>query len=184
MRYYQATLYPAKKGGYTVFFKDFPEALTQGADINEALENAREALALTIEEYIIEGRDMPEPTLPHQMHEWALINNPRGQTMNGVEIYPIPALEIDSHPVRVSISFTKSALGRIDEKAAALGMTRSGYLAAAGLGYNSGPNKNQNESLMEQFDELGRTYGLGRKPTETYVDFASRIFHEMNKACA
>lgn len=134
MQYY-ATLYPAKEGGFTVFFKDFPEALSQGEGMEEAMNNAREALALTVGEYIKEGRDLPPPTEPHKLYSWSLENNPAGWTMDGVVMPAVPVPDMDTALVRVSISFTRAALAKIDKKAKSLGMTRSGYLSMAGIGY-------------------------------------------------
>jgi hypothetical protein len=79
--------------------------------------------------------------------------------------------------VRASVSFTKAALARIDRKAEELGMTRSGYLSAAGVGYRPDPDK----GAAEQIEELGKNYGLGRKPGERHVDFVLRIFREMSR---
>lgn len=177
MQHFTATLYPAREGGYTVLFKDFPEALTQGRDMYEAMDNAREALALTVDEYVKEGRDLPFPTDGHKIFEWSLANNPAGLTMDGVLHVAIPAPDAEASPVRVSISFTKSVLKRIDNKAAALGMTRSGYLSVAGLGYSHGSGK----SAGEQIEDFGRRHGLGRKPGEMYIDFLGRIFRTRDR---
>ena len=61
-REYLATLLPAKEGGFTVFFRDFPEAMTQGKDMREAMNNAEEALALTVEEYAAAKQGIPVPS--------------------------------------------------------------------------------------------------------------------------
>ena len=182
MQHYTATLYPAKEGGYTVMFMDFPEALTQGADMEEAMENAREALALTIGEYTKEGKKLPPPTDAPKIYSWALANNPAGWTMDGVVMPSIASPDIESPSVRVSVSFTKFTLDAIDKKAAALGMTRSGYLSTAGIGYHPESSKDAGEEI----EELGKTYGLGKKPAEKYTEFVNRIFEarEQEKAHA
>ena len=41
---YPVTLKPDKSGGYVVTFKDLPEAITQGDDLDDALEQAGDAL--------------------------------------------------------------------------------------------------------------------------------------------
>ena len=61
MRYF-AVLYPALEGGYAVEFPDFPEALTQGDTLEEAIDMADDALGITIEEYTKAKRDLPEPS--------------------------------------------------------------------------------------------------------------------------
>ena len=181
MEHYLATFYPAKEGGYTVMFGDFPEALTQGRDMREAMDSAREALALTIEEYIKEGRELPLPMEGHEKFKYSLAHKPAEPNSDGSFYVAIPAPVQEAPPVRVSVSFTRSALAKIDQKAEALGMTRSGYLATAGIGYNREPGK----SVEEQLEEYGKAHGLARKPTEKWIDFLGRIFKaEKEKAHA
>jgi antitoxin HicB len=61
-------LYPAKithdqkDGRYTVEFVDFPEAITEGVTLEEAIFNASEALTLTLEGRLDEGIDIPKPS--------------------------------------------------------------------------------------------------------------------------
>lgn len=70
---YPATLAPQPEGGYTVTFRDFPEAVTEGNDRDEALFNAQEVLSLVLEQRMedgdpipaaanIRGKDMVEPS--------------------------------------------------------------------------------------------------------------------------
>ncbi len=47
---------PQHEGGYYVYAPDLPGLHTQGEDIDEATENAREALALYVEGLREEGR--------------------------------------------------------------------------------------------------------------------------------
>lgn len=47
---------PQDKGGYHVYAPDLPGLHTQGEDIDEATENAQEALALYVEGLWEEGR--------------------------------------------------------------------------------------------------------------------------------
>ena len=57
---YPATLTPDEDDdGYIVSFRDVPEALTQGDNENEALENAGDALDEAIVGYIDAGDDLP-----------------------------------------------------------------------------------------------------------------------------
>ncbi|WP_137132649.1 type II toxin-antitoxin system HicB family antitoxin [Rhizobium sp. FY34] len=59
---YRAILIPDPDGGMVVTFPDVPEAITFGADRTEALESAREALALALRGIAAEGRELPAPT--------------------------------------------------------------------------------------------------------------------------
>ncbi len=47
---------------YTVHFPDFPEAITEGETLEEALFNAYEVLTLTLEGRMDEGMDIPKPS--------------------------------------------------------------------------------------------------------------------------
>ena len=58
--------YPAKltKDGSNILvtFRDVPEAITFGANENEVLENAIDALATELSFYIDSGKDWPKPS--------------------------------------------------------------------------------------------------------------------------
>lgn len=62
-------IYPAvitfekEDGRYLVQFPDFPEAATEGDNLEEACFNASEVLTLTIEARIEEGLDIPHPSI-------------------------------------------------------------------------------------------------------------------------
>ncbi len=61
---YPATLEKAAEGGYIVTFRDIPEAITQGDDLNEALEMAADALLTAMAFYFEDGRQVPAPSKP------------------------------------------------------------------------------------------------------------------------
>lgn len=58
--FYVAKLTPEKDGGYSVTFPDIPGCITQGDTKDEALKMAKEALELTLEDYL-DGRPLPDP---------------------------------------------------------------------------------------------------------------------------
>lgn len=58
--FYVAKLTPEKDGGYSVTFPDIPGCITQGDTKEEALKMAKEALELTLEDYM-DGRSLPDP---------------------------------------------------------------------------------------------------------------------------
>jgi antitoxin HicB len=64
MLQYAAKLTPClpKEGGYTVTFRDVPEAITDGTTLEEALKYAADALELALEHYLDERRAVPTPT--------------------------------------------------------------------------------------------------------------------------
>ena len=55
-------LTPQTEGGYTVTSPLFPELVTEGDSIAEALENVKDALAAVIEIYQDQGRPLPQNT--------------------------------------------------------------------------------------------------------------------------
>lgn len=58
---YVATLLADPDGGFAVTFSDVPEAITAGETREEAIANAREALALALRGIALEGRPLPAP---------------------------------------------------------------------------------------------------------------------------
>ncbi len=135
---YIAILYPAKEGGYAVEFPDFPEALTQGDTLNEAIDMASDVLGIVVEEYAKARRDLPTPSTLEQIKAVAAQEMATGKGIdhNREPFFQlIQAPTIDMTPVKISVSFTRSVLENIDTKAKQRGMTRSGFLAAAAQAY-------------------------------------------------
>lgn len=55
-------LFKKEKHGFSVTFPDFPECTTFGENLDEAVDQAHEALALYAEYYLEEGNVLPEPS--------------------------------------------------------------------------------------------------------------------------
>ena len=62
MHKYPARFDPADEGGYTVTFRDIPEAITQGDTLEEAEAMARDALITAMDFYFEDGRAVPAPS--------------------------------------------------------------------------------------------------------------------------
>jgi antitoxin HicB len=60
--YYARLTSENKDGGYVVTFTDIPEAITQGEDVKDALENASDCLEEAIANRIVMGLPIPEPS--------------------------------------------------------------------------------------------------------------------------
>jgi antitoxin HicB len=60
--YYASLTTSDKDGGYVVTFTDIPEAITQGEDSKDALENASDCLEEAIANRIVMGLPIPEPS--------------------------------------------------------------------------------------------------------------------------
>ena len=61
MRSYNVVLEPDVDGGYVAIVPAFPGCYSQGDTVEEALANAREAIALTIEDMQASGEPIPDP---------------------------------------------------------------------------------------------------------------------------
>jgi antitoxin HicB len=62
MRAYPATLTPDPDGGFTVTFRDVPEAITEGGGREEALLRAQDALESALAMYIAAKAPLPSPS--------------------------------------------------------------------------------------------------------------------------
>jgi len=62
MRAYPATLTPDPDGGFTVTFRDVPEAITEGDSREEALLRAEGALESALAMYVAAKEPLPEPS--------------------------------------------------------------------------------------------------------------------------
>lgn len=59
---YAVLLSLAKEGGYVVTCRDLPELVTQGESVEDALEQASDAMDEVFATYLTEGLDFPEPS--------------------------------------------------------------------------------------------------------------------------
>jgi antitoxin HicB len=59
---YPVLLTPADEGGYVVTCRDLPELATQGDSIDDALEQAADAMDEVFATYLTEGLDLPPPS--------------------------------------------------------------------------------------------------------------------------
>lgn len=64
MKYvYRATLHPENDGRFSIWFADLPGCATQGDNLTEAIDNARDALGLWLTCAVKERDPIPAPTL-------------------------------------------------------------------------------------------------------------------------
>ena len=69
MRAYPATLVPDPDGGFTVIFRDVPEAITEADTREEALLRAEDALEAALAMYISAGETLPPSSAPQPSEE-------------------------------------------------------------------------------------------------------------------
>ena len=64
---YPALFETCKEGGYTVTFPDLPGCISEGDTLEEALEMAKEALALYLYNLEEDNEPIPKPSLPQNI---------------------------------------------------------------------------------------------------------------------
>lgn len=66
---YRVVLRPEPEGGYTVLVPSLPGCITYGADVDEAMAMAREAIDLYVESLVAHGEEVPneEGTLEYSL---------------------------------------------------------------------------------------------------------------------
>jgi antitoxin HicB len=63
---YPVHLELAEEGGYVVTFPDIPEAITQGENVEDALQHGADALESALEVYFEKRRAIPAPSKPRR----------------------------------------------------------------------------------------------------------------------
>ena len=126
--YYPIAIEPGNASqAFGVVVPDLPGCFSAGDTLDEAMENAKEAVALWVETAIDQDQPIPRPSTVDVLQAdpeyagwvWALID---------VD----PAL-IDDKAERVNITVPRRILSRIDRYASSHGETRSGLLVRAAL---------------------------------------------------
>ncbi len=116
------------KTAWGVVVPDLPGCFSAADNgIDEAIENAKEAIELWIETALDAGSTIPKPS-----SIGALQNNPEFKNWIWAIVEIDPALLSDDIE-RVNISLPKRVLARLDAKAKSAGETRSGYIAHMAL---------------------------------------------------
>ncbi len=115
----------AKTAAFGVVVPDLPGCFSAGDSLDEAIDNAREAIDFHCETLIEDGGDVPAPRSLafHQSDRdfkgwvWAVVEVP-------IERYFGPA-------EKINITLPRLLLAKIDDYAKTHGATRSGFLAEA-----------------------------------------------------
>ena len=139
-KYYIAGIVPERLedgGGYSVYIPDAPNVAAGGESVEEAIGNATSGLYLALRALAEQNIAIPEPS------DWAAVRAgvEAERTMDGLScpaeiVYQyIPAPSLETVPVRLNISLGKALLEEMDEATGRMGMTRSGFIAAAARAY-------------------------------------------------
>lgn len=112
-----------KGSAYGVEVPDLPGCFSAGDTLDEALENAREAVSFHIEGLLDEGLPVPEPA---GIEAYAGKRAYAGRTW---VVVSVDLASLSGKSKRLNISLPERVLRRIDAAAAKNGESRSGFLA-------------------------------------------------------
>lgn len=116
-----------KRTAYGVVVPDLPGCFSAGDTIEDAFDNAKEAIEAHVEVLAEEGKDLPEPSPMSELQakkEW------KGWTWGIVEV---PVERFFGPAEKINITVPGRLLKQIDEYAKRHGQTRSGFLTNAAL---------------------------------------------------
>lgn len=116
-----------KRTAFGVVVPDLPGCFSAGDTVEEAFDNAREAIETHVEVLAEEGKDLPEL---RPMSEWQGEKEYKGWTWGIVEV---PVEKMFGTAEKINITVPALLLKRIDNYAQAHGKTRSGFLTEAAL---------------------------------------------------
>jgi predicted RNase H-like HicB family nuclease len=126
MRYFISIELPADdKTAFGVVVPDIPGCFSAGDTLEEAIENAEEAILMQLEDMIDRGLDVPDPSAPDAVAEqfpgWALA---------AVEVDP---RQLSKKAKRVNVTIPEGVLYLIDREAKKVHSNRSAFLTEAAL---------------------------------------------------
>ena len=121
-RLYPAVLERGPKGTFGAWFPDFPGCVAGGKSQEQAIERGENALAQAVDALFEQNRPLPEPTPIER------IVLPKG--CDFVAFF-IVGVDPPDPSERVNVYLPKSLIGRVDRRAAELGMSRSSFFGLA-----------------------------------------------------
>ncbi len=112
---------------YGVIVPDLPGCHSAGSSLDEAIENAREAIECHLEGLLLDGERIPRPGTIEEHKD-------KTEFKNGVwSVVDVDLARLSGKTKRVNITLPERVLAMIDEAALASGESRSGFLAKAAL---------------------------------------------------
>lgn len=128
---YAVVLHKDKRSVFGVTVPDVPGCFSAGKTVEEALENAVEAIYAHLELLSAEGQEVPEPK--------SIEDHTRNADFaDGT--FALVEVDVDSligPAERINLTVPKRALAKIDAAARKLGDSRSGFMTKASMNYIS-----------------------------------------------
>jgi len=121
MRY--VALFEEEKRGFAVSFPDFPECVTFGEDLDEAVDNAHEALSSYVEMLLEGGAELPEP-----LSKKAILALPEN---GGRKAINVDVSGDGSDWEEFEVAMHRHLLARVEKYADDHGVSPADFLAAA-----------------------------------------------------
>jgi predicted RNase H-like HicB family nuclease len=121
-RLYPAVLERGPRATFGAWFPDFPGCVAGGKSQEEAIEKAENTLAQAVDMMAEHDRPLPQPTPIER------IVLPKGCDHLA---YFIVGVDPPDPSERVNVYLPKSLIGRVDRRAAELGMSRSSFFGLA-----------------------------------------------------
>lgn len=120
--FYPAVLERGEGDAYAIWFPDFPGVVTGDRSQGEAMAKAEAALAEAAEELALQGKAMPDPS---DLDGFDIPSDCDLVVRFAVRVTPPDLSE------RVNVYLPKSLIERVDQRATAMGMSRSSYFGWA-----------------------------------------------------
>lgn len=128
--HYIALLYPPNAGSaWGVVFPDLPGCVSGGESFEEAVEQAREALAGHLAVLRADGDDIPKPRSYAELAEDAEFREAQ-EDDNAIPV-PMAGITISAPKERINIMIDRGMLKLVDQAARAEGISRSSFLERA-----------------------------------------------------
>jgi len=128
---YPVVIHRDKGSDYGVTVPDLPGCFSAGKTLEEALENAKEAILCHVEGIVNEGEALPEPA-PIEQHK----ENP--EYADGLwAVVSVDLSDLSGKAKRVNITVPERFLSQFDSFARKKGETRSGLFVSAAMEYIS-----------------------------------------------
>ena len=128
---YPVVIHKDSDSDYGISIPDLPGCFSAGETIEEALENAKEAILCHVEGLLDSNDPIPEP-------QDIDAHRKRKEYKNGIwSIVGVDLSELSGKAKRVNVTIPERILGQLDSYAKQKGETRSGLLATAAMEYIS-----------------------------------------------